>query len=87
VNPRLVRQPRLELDRAADEVGVHVRLEDVCDAQALLACRAHVRLDIAGRVDDGATAEGFVSDHVGVDGKAWNEAAVQEHGAIHWQLC
>jgi len=59
---------------------MHVRLEDVGDAQAVLARQAHVRLDIAGRIDDGATAGGFVSDHVGVDGKAWNEAAVQEHG-------
>jgi hypothetical protein len=55
-------------------------LEDVGDAQPLLACEAHVRLDIARRVDDRTTAGGFVTDHVGVDGEAGNEAAMQEHG-------
>ena len=80
VDARLVRQPSLELHSAADEVGVNMGLEDVGDAQALLPCQTHVRLDIAGGVDDGAPARGFVADHVGVDSKARDEATVQEHG-------
>lgn len=48
--------------------------------EPLLACHTPVGLNIPRRVDDGATAGAFVSDHVRVDGEAWNEAAVQEHG-------
>ena len=85
MNACLIRQPRLQLHRAADEVGVHVGLEDVGDAQALLACQAHTRLDIARRVDDRATAGGFVTDHVGVDGEARHELTMQEHWAIPFE--
>src|SRR5262249_27980004 len=57
---RLVRQ----LEMAAQEVGVHVRLDDALDAQPVGAGVVEVQGDVASRIDDDRPARCFVTHEV-----------------------
>ena len=56
---------RSELEMAADEVGVHVRLDNSLDRQALGRRLVEVHADIAPRIDDHGAAGRLVTDQVG----------------------
>jgi len=47
-----------EFPMAADEIGVHVRLENIADLKPRFARGCDVRIHIALRVDDGSDAVG-----------------------------
>ena len=64
VNDRRAAEPRLEFARPADEVGVHVGLEDVGDVEAVVGREADELVDVAGRVDDRRFAGGLIANQM-----------------------
>jgi hypothetical protein len=65
----------LQIVNARDEVGMNMRLNDVCDAYASRSGQIEINLDVASRIDhsrdprsDVANDVGKVSQPFGVDG-------------------
>ena len=75
-----ITKPSLQLRRPDDEVGMHVRLEDMANLQIVLTGVANEIVHVSRGVNHRRLAGTFIAHKIRRDGKSGNESLIEQHG-------